>query len=318
MGKYINTDITQNSVWTIILVSLVIAGIAGVVWAVHAWATGQNIPRALVESGPFLLVLVTLINIGLSGLGFLEARKERRLTRETLRESRKEGIIEMLILTAEALQDELQANKSRFETNNGTARIYPTLPTFEEPDEELLSDLSSHYTNLIEDLEEYGHLRYEYHTHRKELKARLSESIPGDLDDELLDGLLKATDSNLESMNSDPQGDPFYNRLDEYSEKLTYIALMIESPKEAAFRNSSSKGWIDDNIDSLCEALAKLRSTDEFRDDFEKLGKLQVSLCSQNEQIQEGIASAKDGLKEQYNISEAEIRKRKESASDYS
>ena len=204
---------------------------------------------------------------------------------------------------------------SRFETDDGTTRTYPALPTFEKPDEELLSDLSSHYPDLVEDLEKYESLRYEYQDHWEELKARLNESIPSNLDDKLLDDLLKATGSSLESVDPDPEGDTFYNRLDEYSEKLVHVTLMMESPKEAVFGNGSSKGWIDDSIDSLCEVLAKLRSADEFRDDFEKLDELQTSMVSQNELIQDRIASAKDELKEQYNISEAEIRKRKESAS---
>jgi hypothetical protein len=315
MDGSMNVNRERDSIWAAILVFFVVAGIVGVVWVGYAWTTGQGIPRTLVESGPFMLVLVTLINIGLSGLGFLEARKERRLTRETLRESRKNGVIEMIVLTAEAIQDELRANESRFKTDDGTSRTYPALPTFEEPDEELLSDLSSYYPDLVEDLGKYENIRYEYHTHREEIKTRLNESIPGNLDDELLDELLKATGSSLESVNPNPEGDTYYNRLDEYSEKLVHVTLMQELPKEAVFGNGSSKGWIDDNIASLREVLTKLRSTDEFRDDFEKLDELQTSMASQNELIQERVASAKAELKEQYNISEAEIRKRKESAS---
>jgi len=91
---------------------------------------------------------------------------------------------------------------------------------------------------------------------------------------------------------------------------------MMDSPKKSVFGNDSSKGWIDDNIDAICEVLAELRSTDEFRTNFEKLGELQDSLYSQNEQIQERISRAKEELKEQYNINEAEVRKRKEGASD--
>jgi len=311
MNWPVNIDLTRDSVWTTFLVSLVIAGIAGIVWAGYVGVTGQNIPRALVESGPFLLVLVTLINIGLSGLSFLEARKERRLTREALRESRKEGVIEMLVLTAEALQDELRANESRFETDNENSSTYPALPTFEEPDEELLSDLSSHYPNLVEDLEEYENIRYEYYTCRKELKTRLNESIPSNLDEEVVDELLKATGSSLESVSPNPQGNTFYNRLDEYSDNLTHITLMLDSPKEAVFGSGSSKGWIDDNLDSLCEVLTKLRSTNEFRADFERLDELQTSMRSQNKLIQKRIGEAKAELKQRYNISEAEIRKRK-------
>jgi hypothetical protein len=304
-------DLTRDSFWATILVSFVIAGIVGVAWTGYAWATGQNIPRTLVESGPFLLVLVTLINIGLSGLGFLEARKERRLTRQTLAEYRKDGIIETIVRLIETTNDQLQIDEIRLKQAQEAPVTYPVLKTAEEPEEELLQDLSPVYPEITADFREYFRYRNEYAKQREKLKEKLIQHVPDGLTEDRLNELLNATGSSLESTRPHKEGDSFYQRLSEYSDDLAYVTLRGERP-------DVTKGWVSDNISDIRDTLIELRSTEEFSDEFEQLETLQEDLITKNREIQEQSSEAKAKLKEQYNISEAEIRKRRENTSDYS
>ena len=139
-----------NLVGAGILISLIVAGIFSIGLTAYAWSQDLPIPQFLVNAGPFLLVLVTLINIGLSGLGFLEARKERRLTRESLIETRKQGMVETVVRTTEDLTQELQDDQARLEYATEQPVPYPVLPDFEDPSEELLSDISSYYPNIVQ------------------------------------------------------------------------------------------------------------------------------------------------------------------------
>lgn len=294
-------------IWTSILISFVIAGIAGVILTVYAWGQGGSIPSFFVDSGPFLLVLVTLINIGLSGLGFLEARKERRLTRKTLAEYRKDGIIETIVQTIEVLTDELRSDEAELETTKDARTTYPKLWGITMPDEELLLDISPLYPDVTDDFDEYLELRDKYKTHRDELEENVEEFIPDGLNEDQLDDLLKATGSSFESVSPNPENDSFYKRLRNESSKLAHIVMVAESPDR-------SKGWIDDNEEEIRDVLLELRSIEEFREDFEKLENLRMELLSKNMEIQKQNSEAKAELKERYNIREAEIRKRREAA----
>lgn len=278
----------SDKFWSAILGLLVLIGIVGFVAIIIIGVRGGSIPTFFVESGPFLLVLITLINIGLSGLSFLEGRKERRLTRKTLYESQKPGMVETLIRTTEPLLDSLSQDESVLNTTDGQVTKYTPLDDFRVPHEDLMEDLSYVYPNMAGEIYEYEEKRDCYNEARNQLEKQVAEEIV-------------TTDILLDITTETPYGMSI-DHMEGGCEKMAHIVMTGEKPEGCRL-------WVDNNIDFLRSTLLKLRNTDEFANEFSKIERLRSNTLDKNAEIQDNIPSAKEKINKEYKIRSAELQK---------
>lgn len=294
----------------LVLWLIILAGILGVGWVALRWYTGASIPQFLIDAGPVLLVFVTMMYIGVAGLGYLESRKERRIARESLDLHRrdiklkeKSGIIDTITSSIDATTEQLQEDKSALSNTINGCQKYPELDDIDLIDKEMLHDIPDRYPDLHLDIPSYISIRRAYDGKRDHVQNQLTEMIPEELDDDTADDLLRATGSSRNEIAG--QGDTFWQRLDEYSADLAVVALTGTAP-------SSSKGWIVDNVADLREALFQLRDSDVLGGEFNELENIRENLVHENKRISSNLDSAKESLKEEYNIRESEIARKKE------
>lgn len=279
----------SDKLWIFILIPLVAAGVLGVGGTGIVWYRGGAIPSFLINAGPFLLVLVTLINIGLSGLAFLEGKKERRLTQDILNESRKDGVIETIVRSIEPLNERLEWDREDLCAPEGNHTSYKTLAFVGTPDYKTIRHVSYYYTNIIDDIGKYDDMKKEYNSNIIDLNETISNYIEsGHLPDDILMHLPNHAHEDNVAANSDD---------------LAHIVLTGEKPK-------SSKDWIWDNFEDIRKTMNELQDIDQFEEEFNEIGKLRRKLFNKNQQIQKKIDDAKSEYCEQYNIRNAEIEDR--------
>ena len=288
--------------------SITILGVVGVIVVIGGWYQGISVPQYFIDSGPLLLVIVTMVNIGLAGLGYIESRKERGLARQTLeiherdiKLKEKPAIIDTIGFSIEPTRESLEEDRSQLSQEINGYNVYPELEEVHWVNKELLQDLPEMYPDLHLDIPAYLSIRRAYQGKWGHLKDQFVSQVPDELDDEHADMLLRATGSSLEEIGG--KGDVFWQRIDEYSSDLAIVALTGSPP-------STSKGWIEDNIDDIRNALFQLRGVEPLKGDFEELDGIREDLKHENDRISNNVKKTKDSLKDEYDIRESEIVKR--------
>ncbi|NHN46387.1 hypothetical protein G9464_02065 [Halostella sp. JP-L12] len=289
------TNISERS-WIESIAGFVLAAfvITGVISIALVMYFNNSIPNSYINLGPLLLVLVTLINIGLSGLGYLESRKERRLNRETLSEYRKDGIIELLARSTKRYMEGFYSDRRKINVETYEFPLYGELegvPISQFLSEDIINDIEKHYPDIRDDFSEYIDVRRRYVKQRRTAKEKIKSSITDKLPNHISEELHNEGASERSIIHN--------------SEDLAEIVLTGTPPE-------SSTGWVESSLDQTQEPLLEWRKSEELVDCFRSLDCVAKELLTISDKIEEEIEDVEEEVMSTYNITHAEIKSREE------
>lgn len=272
-----------------ILVPEIVLGVIGVLAVVGLGIVlnfgVSGVPLADVWSGygTVALVLVTLVNVSLSGIALLESRKERQISRDVLKENQRDRVVEYVNEILIGTKNQLRLEQRDIKMGDG-----------------VLNDFENFFFNSAKEFEQIDKSIYNPLTGYSQLKRE----IPG-LQDHLINQLSELPvdqwpdDAQERVRNSLPED----RDVEDISIPLEAIARFVVYHNI----NELPSDWVEQTDDRVIVSLSKVKKSELFRGDFDALSGKIASLDKIVENIIGIIDSKQDELVREYDIYPTEL-----------
>lgn len=262
-------------------------------------------PDFLTAYGTLLLVIVTFGYVLQNSQMLQQMREERNLNEQTLREMQKGPRIMVISHGIDEVLSELEDDREKWEELEPVIECmpveerlpFPKLLRFNLPDEGTLGDIEANYTGFMDTIERYEGIRSEYVDKWSSLQSDLTEFI----DDEWALEMASNPSEEISEMVEMTGKESAVELINQHDSKLAEFVLRLGPEKRRASRTPESLAEI------LGWSLIQLRDHEKFEDRIEELERLLNRLKSLNEELAEGLGSARREFKEEYDIKEPEI-----------